>query len=479
MIDVLFVNPPSPDGDIIIRDINRSGRKTRERMIWPQTNLAYLAAVLKDKYSVELIDCIALKMQWKELQKLIEIKKPRYIVSNVISTTLTNDMYTMFLGKSIGAVTIGTGPHLTELYEDSFKKFPSIDYAIRGEAEITVRQLIDTIEMKGDISAVEGIVYRDGNGRIIATKDRPFIEDLDSLPIPMHELLPLNKYRVPFFGNYTFIVTSRGCPYKCIFCRQIVMWKGKFRTRSAENILKEIKYLINLGVKNILFQADTFTVDKKVVIELCRKIIENNINIRWACNTHISSIDEEMVKWMKKAGCWMIAAGIESGSQQVLDMMKKGTKIGQIRKVVKFIHDSGIEVWGYFIIGLPGETKETIEQTIKFSLELPLDMANFAVGAPYPGTEFYVMARDNKWLTAKKWEDFDQNYSAIVGYPHLTTGDIIKGIKRANIRFFSRPKHAFRILREFFSDISMANYLMGIIYGHICWAFSGEKSGAK
>jgi radical SAM superfamily enzyme YgiQ (UPF0313 family) len=388
-------------------------------------------------------------------------------------------MYTLFLGKSLGAVTIGTGPHLTELYDDSFNKFPSIDYAIRGEAEITIRQLIDTIEIKGDIGSVKGIVYRDKNAKVIATENRPFIDQLDSLPIPMHELLPLDKYRLPFFGNYTFVVTSRGCPYKCIFCRQIVMWKGNFRTRSAENIFEEVKYLVKLGVRNILFQADTFTVDKKVVIELCKKIIENKIKVRWACNTHISSIDEEMVKWMKKAGCWMIAAGIESGSQKVLDNIKKGTKIEQIRKIIKLIHDSGIEVWGYFVMGLPGETKETIEQTIKFSLELPLDMANFAVGAPYPGTEFYKMAKDNNWLTATKWEDFDQNYSAIVGYPHLTTGEIIKGIKRANIIFFSRPKHAFRIFKEFFSDITTAKYLMGIIGGHIRWVFSRGKNGSS
>ena len=148
-VDILFVNPPSPDGSIIIRDVNRSGRKTRERMIWPQTNLAYLAALVRDKFSVEIIDCIAENIDWDKFKHILIDKAPRYVVSNIISTTLTNDMYTMFLAKSLGVVTIGMGPHLTDRAEESLIKFPSLDFAIIGEVELTFVELIDVLENDG------------------------------------------------------------------------------------------------------------------------------------------------------------------------------------------------------------------------------------------------------------------------------------------------------------------------------------------
>jgi len=470
MIDYLIVNPPSPDDDIIIRDINRSGRKTRERMIWPQTNLAYLAAMLKDLGSVEIIDCIATGMKWPELDSILKEKNPRYLISNAISTTLTNDMYTFFLGKRLGAITIVSGPHVTDLPEESLRRFPSVDYAIRGEAEETLRDLVNTLEAGGDPADVQGISYLEGDA-YRENPDRPFIEDLDKLPFPMHHLLPLDRYRMPFFGNYTFIITSRGCPYKCIFCRQHVMWKGCVRSRSAESIFEEIKIVRDLGVKNIMFQADTFTVKRNVVIDLCRMIVESGIRIKWAANTHIASIDEEMVIWMKKAGCWMIAPGIESGSQEVLDNIQKGITLQQIREKITMIHRNGIEVWGYFVFGLPGDTIRTMDAGIRLARELPLDLANFAVAAPYPGTPFYRMAREKGWLVSENWEDYDQNYSAIVDYGTLTPEQIIAAIKKANFSFFARPKPILRIMRSIFRDPGMTGDLWRIFWQHLKYVF--------
>lgn len=466
MTDFLFINPPSPDKDIVIRDINRSGRKTRERMIWPQTNLAYLAAMVQDLGSVEIIDCIALGMDWPALKKNMMEKRPRYVVANAISTTLTNDMSTFFIGKSLGATTIVTGPHVTHLPQESLERFPSVDFVIRGEAEQTLRHLVETLESGGRIEAVKGISYRK-NGMVRENHDRPFIEDLDDLPFPLHRLLPLQKYRMPFFGNYTFIVTSRGCPNHCIFCRQHVMWRGVVRSRSARSIFEEVKIVTNLGVRNIMFQADTFTVRKDVVIDLCRMIVDSGMEIRWAANTHIAYIDEEMAGWMKRAGCWMIAPGIESGSQEVLDHARKGITLDQIRSTVRMIHEAGIEVWGYFVFGLPGDTSETMQAGIRLAKELPLDMANFAVAIPYPGTEFYDMAKRNGWLVSDNWEDFDQNYSAIVDYGSLKPRQIMRAIRRGNLEFFARPRPVLRILRAGLDDPGLAGDLWRIFRQHV------------
>lgn len=467
-IDILLVNPPSPDGSIIIRDVNRSGRKTRERMIWPQTNLAYLAALVRDQFSVEIIDAIAEDINWDKFKQILKDKEPRYVVSNIISTTLTNDMYTMFLAKSLGAITIGMGPHLTDRPEESLIKFPSLDFAIMGESELTFVELIDVLENNDHLEAVKGIAFRNGSN-VQINEERPFIENLDDLPMPAHDLLPLQKYRMPFFGHYTFVVAGRGCPYRCVFCRQNVMWKSIVRMRSADSLLEEVKYLLRLGVDNIMFQADTFTADKKMVKELCKKIIKEKLRFRWACNTHIATIDQEMVDLMKQAGCWMIAPGIESCSDKVLKNIRKQITVKRIYEVVEMIHRAGIEVWGYFVYGLPGDTKDTLEENTRCALELSLDMANFAVAAPYPGTPFYHQAVENNWLVSAEWEDFDQNYSAIVDYGYLKPEDIIKAIKKANVKFFSRPKHAWRVFREIFKDFGMAKSLFKILIEHLSW----------
>lgn len=478
MTDILFINPPSPDQDIIIRDINRSGRKSRERMIWPQTNLAYMAAMMKDNFSVDIIDCIGSNIGWDEFKKILEEKQPRYVVGNVISTTLTNDMYAMFFAKSLGAITIGSGPHLTELYDDSLMRFPALDYIIRGEGEITIKELIDTVEAGGDLKKVKGIAYKDAD-KVVVTEDREFIEDLDTLPMPLHELLPLDNYQLPFFGRYTFIVASRGCPFPCIFCRQVVMWKGVVRCRGAKSLLEETKYVLSLGVKNIMYQSDTFTVDRDMIIEFCKMIVDAGLKFKWCCNTHIAYVDEELVGWMKKAGCWMIAPGIESSSDVVLKNMKKGITRENIIKNVAILKKAGIQVWGYFVFGLPGDSWETLMENIKFSKQLKLDMANFAVAAPYPGTEFYRMSLEKGWLKATKWEEFDQNYSAVVDYGTLTPEMIVKAIKKANFSFFFRPKPIIKIIYNMIKDPSTAMSMIDIIWTHTKWIFSSKDEPAK
>lgn len=442
-------------------------------MIWPQTSLAYLAAVMEKKdYVVEIIDCIAERIKWKSFESILKQKTPKYVVIEIISSTLSNDVHAATLAKAMGCITIGVGPHVTDKPEETLETFSDLDYLIRGEAEITLFELINALENKEDILGIKGIALRH-NQRALVTEDRPFIENLDELPFPLHNLLPLKEYHRPFFGRYTFVVVSRGCPYKCIFCRQIVMWKGKFRQRSTDCVLEEIKELKDLGVQTILLHADTFTVKRDWVIDLCKKIVNANIKIRWACNTHAARIDREMVRWMKKAGCFMIAPGIETGSQEILDNIKKELTIEQIRNAVRIIHEEGIEVWGYFVFGLPGETSETIQETIKLSLELPLDLANFAIAAPYPGTEFLKMAEENGWLVSTKWEDFDQNYSAIIKYENLSNEEIMDAVRIANRKWFFRPKPVRKFLKEMFKDRKSFITISKIMFNHLRLIFGG------
>ena len=446
-VDVLFVNPPSPDGSIYIRDIDRSGRYTRENTIWPQANLAYLAAVMDDRYRVDLIDCIAERMNWSQFEAYLLKKKPNFIVTNVISSIVSNDVKVADIAKGVDARTIAIGSHVTALPEETLREYPTLDFIIMGEAEASLRELIDRIENGESLEDVKGIGFRQDDGTIRINEKRPAIENLDDLPYPRHDLLPLDKYRLPLIGKrYTFVMTSRGCPYNCIFCRSPVMWGRKVRQRSPDSIIGELKELKKLGVHSLVFHSDTFTLDKKWVLEFCKKMVDEKLDIRWITNSRADTVDEEMLRWMKRAGCWMIAYGFETGSQKVLDNVKKGITINQIKDVAKWTEESGIKAWGYFIIGLPGETKESIDETIKLSKELPLYSVNFAVGAPYPGTEFHKLAREQGWLISTNWEDFDQNYSAVVSYDSLSSDEIIKGIRRAYRTWYLRPRQIIRLI---------------------------------
>jgi len=444
MADVLFVNPPSPDGHIYIRDINRSGRRSRERTIWPQTSLALLAAVLKkDGFTVDLLDCIALDMSWEELKAHLKDSPPRYVVTNAITSIISNDLLATYLGKFFGARTIAVGPHVTSLPQETLEQFPTLDFAIIGEAEETIADLLRACESGSDMAGVKGIAYRDGHGKVIITEKRPFIEDLDTLPIALHELLPISKHHLPFIGsNYTFVLASRGCPFQCTFCRQPIMWERQVRKRSAKSILEELQYLNQLGINNLMFHSDTFTIDRDIVLELCEAIVQAGLKVRWICNSRVDTVDPEMLRAMKRAGCWMIAYGIETGSDTILKNVKKGgtATVAQAKQAMAWTVAAGIKIWAYFIIGLPGENSQTVRETVRFAKSIPADLVNFAVGAPYPGTELYAQAKEQGWLESEYWEDFDQNYSAILGYPDFSSADILKSIQWAYKKWYLRPR---------------------------------------
>ena len=441
--DFLIINPPSPDGYIYIRDVNRSGRRTRERSIWPQNSLAYIAAVAKTQnYHPNILDCIASEFGWDDVREYLKKNRPKWVIIEGISSTITNDVYAGYLAKRYGAKTVLVGPHITALSEQTMEVYPSLDFGILGEVEETIVELVDAVDHNKDLSCVKGLTYRD-NGEIKNTGNREFISDLNSLPIPLHELLPLEKYKAPYIGGpYTFVLHSRGCPNACYFCRQNVMWKSVCRLRNGESIAEEFKYLAKLGIKKVMFHSDTFTQDRDNVLEICDCLSRANTGIQWICNGRVDLVDRQILAAMKQAGCIMVNYGIESGVQKLLDDSNKGKNatIANARKAVGMTKAAGIQVWAYFIIGLPGETGDTIKQTRRFARELSADLVNFSVATPYPGTPFYKTAEKNGWLKNIEWEDFDQNYSAVISYPELSDKEIMRGIKKCYMAWYLTPR---------------------------------------
>ena len=477
-VDVLLVNPPSPDGGIWIRSQHRVGRRSRENMIWPQVSLATMAACLHPDYKVEVIDAIATRMSWPEFEAILARKRPKYYLTQVTAPTLTNDMYGVFMAKSKGAKTIAFGTHVTPNTINTMTDYPALDYVLRGEPELTLRELVDALDGKsgqneamadlmqkadpgwtpisaetvaqGDLSSIKGLAWRSA-GKLKLNPDRSFVPDLNELPLPMHQLLPLDTYRMPLIkGPYAFVVPSRGCPAGCKYCIKHVSYNYAVRVRSPENILAELWSLKKLGIDNVMMYADLFTVNREQVMGICQAMIDENINMKWMCNSRVDYVDEEMLSMMGKAGCHMISWGIESGSEAVLKRARKGANPAKAAQSLRWAKNAGIKNFGYFIIGLPGETEETIQQTIAFSKTLPLNVAIFHIAAPYPGTPFFYDVVENGWFRpGTNWEEVDMDGSTVLDYPDagLTAERLEYWQKRATREWALRPAPILTIIR--------------------------------
>jgi anaerobic magnesium-protoporphyrin IX monomethyl ester cyclase len=499
-VDVLLVNPPTPDGGYWIRTQHRVGRRTRENMVWPQVSLAQMAALLHPTYKVKVIDANAERMGWEAFRVEVERYQPKYYVTQMTAPTLENDMYGCFLAHARGAKTIAFGTHVTPIPRESMRAYPSLDYALVGEPDLTLRDLIDHLEgkvrerpeaikrmleksdagyepsMKGDgsveLKGIKGIAYRDG-GEVKLTMPRPFIADLDDLPVPMHELLPLDKYREPLIkGPFTFIVTSRGCPAGCTYCIKHVSYQYSARVRSPELIMEELWRLKELGI-NIHMYADLFTVNREQVMELCERMIAEKINIRWMCNSRVDYVDEEMLQTMGRAGNWMIAWGIESANEEILKHAHKGAYRDKVVRALSWAHAAGIKNWGYFIIGLPGETEETIQETITYAKKLPLDIALFHVAAPYPGTPFFFEVVENGWFRpGTRWEQVDMDKGTVLDYPGLSAERLLYWQKRAFREWAFRPGPMLTYLKMLVSDPSTIRSALSVGWQHLTWQVS-------
>ncbi len=502
-VDIMLVNPPTPDGAYWIRTQHRVGRRTRENMIWPQVSLAQMAAMLHPVYKVKVVDANAERMGWTEFTHLLDRYQPRYYMTQMTAPTLENDMYGCFLAHARGAKTIAFGTHVTPIPRESMLPYPALDFILVGEPDLAIRDLLDHLDNKFDqrspeivrifeksdpqyrpslnedgsvnMYGIKGLAWRKGE-EIIINFPRPFIADLDDLPIPMHELLPLQKYRMPLIkGPFTFIVTSRGCPAGCTYCIKHVSYQFSARLRSTDLIIEEMWKLKKLGINNIHMYADLFTVNRDQVVELCKRMISEKINIKWTSNSRVDYVDEQMLQLMGKAGNRLISWGIESGNEQILKHAHKGAYPDKAERALRWAKQAGIMNWGYFIIGLPGETEATIRQTIDFAKKLPLDIALFHVAAPYPGTPFFFEVVQNGWFRpGTRWEQVDMDRGTVLDYPGLPAERLLYWQKRAFREWAFRPGPMFTYLKMLLSDVSTIKSALSVGLQHLSWASTDE-----
>ncbi len=504
MVDILLVNPPTPDGGLWIRTQHRVGRRTRENMVWPQVSLAQMAALLAPVYSLKIIDANAERMGWKEFEALLDKYKPRYYLTQCTAPTLQNDMYGCFLARARGAKTIAFGTHVTPIPRETLAAYPALDFVLVGEPDLTIRDLLDNLDNRVaerspemvnlfakhdpayaparsadgqlDMLQIKGLAWRNGDQTMV-NFPRPFMAELDDLPIPLHELLPLQKYRMPMMkGPFTFIVTGRGCTAGCIYCIKHVSYQYSVRLRSPKLIMEELWKLKKLGINYINMYADLFTVSRDHVMELCQRMIDEKINIKWMSNSRVDYVDEEMLQMMAKAGSFMIAWGIESGNEQILKHARKGAYPDKARQALTWAKQAGIMNWGYFIIGLPGETETTIQQTIQFAKGLPLDIALFHVAAPYPGTPFFFEVVENKWFRSDtRWEQVDMDRGTVLDYPDLPAERLLYWQKRAFREWAFRPGPVGTYLKMLLSDPMTFRSALDVGLQHLTWSTGAAK----
>ncbi len=320
-----------------------------------------------------------------------------------------------------GNIVVVGGPHASALPHDLLRN-KNIDIVVRREGELTFLELIQALEQNENLEGVRGISFRQGNG-LIDNPDREYIQNLDDLPFPARELLKNSEYKIRYPGfdpkkPITAMMTSRGCPSKCIFCASNVVFGRKPRYRSAINICDEIEEIVErFGIRQINISDDTFTLRPSLVIETCNEIMRRKLDVRWACSTRVPNVSNEMLTKMKQAGCTRVGFGIESGSPKILKNIKKGITIKQAERALKITENVGITPIAYFMAGNPGEDYGTIWETVDFLYKNRKHLPNASLGkfvVPYPGTELLEITRGKNQLLTEDWSKYYHSRNPLI-----------------------------------------------------------------
>jgi anaerobic magnesium-protoporphyrin IX monomethyl ester cyclase len=430
---VTFVNPPYPKGSY-------------QHVPFPPLGLGYLAAVLeKNQYEVDVIDCQALGISFDEFRNEIGNRKPSIVGITAITLTYNPALEVAKITKQVhpNCLVVLGGPHATFWDEQALKDSPYLDVVVRKEGEITFLELVRRVENGISFDNVMGTTCRK-DGKILKNPDRPYIENLDELPFPARHLWPLEKLRK--VEDVFYLTTSRGCTSWCEFCEAVRMFGRRYRMRSPKNIVDELEYLHNTyNAKQFTFCDDAFTIDQARIEKLCEEILDRNLKIVWNCGTRVDKVTKELLINMKEAGCVSVWFGVESGSQEVLDVMNKGISTSQTIKAIGWVRELGLTPVPNVLLGFPGETKETAWRTIKFIEKVsPDNVAFFNIATPLPGTPMYDQVKENGWLRITDFDKYDCK-TPIFETPTLSMEDLAEIVEKAFESFYLRPTYILRM----------------------------------
>ncbi|MFH1905650.1 MAG: radical SAM protein [bacterium] len=371
----------------------------------PPLGLAYLAASLeRESHKVAIMDCQALGLGPQEIRKEILKESPQVVGISAMTTNIRGALESARIAKECKAITVIGGPHMM-IFPKETLSYEFIDYGIGGEGEYVLNELLLAIEKKGGVSDIKGLIYRE-NERIIVNEPA-IVDDLDQLPIPAYHLLPLERYEMVNTGNkLVSLITIRGCPYKCGFCYRSPISRI-IRKRDPLKVVDEIEYFYEkYGIKEINFVNESITLGREHLKRICQEILKRNLKINWQSPARVDQVTEELLRLMKESGCQVLRFGVESGNQNILDIIDKRTTLSQIETAFSLCNKIGIETVAYFIIGYLGETEETIKETIALARKISPTYATFFPATPMPQTSLFAFSVQAGLVEGDYWRDF-------------------------------------------------------------------------
>ena len=433
-MDLLLIQPPYFDYD---RERFSIFDPTSYMECHPPLGLAYLAAYCQNEHQIRILDMEAEKMGFAKFARYIRRHEP-----SIVGLTVSSPLFSMAIRlakvikeiKKIPVVVGGTHAHL----DNNILNESNFDFVIRKEGEVALKQLLDyLLKTNGDIRDIKNLSFRE-NDKIFHNPDIPIRENLDQLPFPARELLPLNSYfSIGAKSNpCVSMITSRGCPFSCIFCNP--MYRD-IRRRSVTNVCDEIELIVaRFGIRDIEFFDETFNLNNEWVLKFCNEILKRGLQVRWRARCRVGLFDKGLVKKMKQAGCNIISLGVESVNDRTLRFLKKGYSLQQIQDTVKLIKDENIELHGWFILGVPTESRAEMRNTINFAKKGKFDYALFSILTPMPKTELEEIAIKNRWISAQNrdYSKFLHQNKPILQHPQLSSKEILKLTRWAQITFF-------------------------------------------
>lgn len=423
---VLLINPPYT-----------SSKYKFIGLVAPPLGIAYIAAVLEaEGYEVRIIDAPAVEMDYETIQKEVINFSPDIVAITSVTPTLGSALKVAQMSKEAqpGALIVLGGYHPTFTYQELLKH-GFIDLVVRGEGEYTMLELVRALQKGEDIKQVKGIATKN-----FKTPSRPVIDDLDSIPFPARHLLPMEEYKIMNMKlPVGTLISGRGCPYQCSFCASSAMHGHKLRLRSSGSVVDEMEHLVNHHDAEMLaFMDDTFCLNKKRINNICEEIKKRKFDNYWGCTARVDTISEELLKKMKDAGCITLFLGVESADQQNLNELNKNLTIKKIKKTFELTKKLGVRTIASVVLGMPGDTRKSIENTIKFVKNLEPNYAIFSLATPYPGTDFYLKSKNDSLIKITDWSKFNL-LSPVIETVDCSLDELRKLQKKAFKEFYARP----------------------------------------
>ncbi|MDI6759461.1 MAG: radical SAM protein [Candidatus Brocadiaceae bacterium] len=452
-MEVLLIEPPPTSKFGNMRQFGSIGTY-KARIAYPPIDLMKIAGYLR-KFGVEptIYDANTLKTTTEDIAKLVEKGSPRLVVFTTSTTTLNHDMKVAKRIKEISkdVLTATFGAHIKGAPVQTLKENPYLDIAIYGDQEHVIKELV---MQDYKLSEVGGIYYRKGS-EIIKNNPHSSVLNLDEYGIAAHDLIDPKLYHDPFAKRSPLTITygQIGCVNKCTYCMSTLY--GSLRFRSVPHFLEEIRFIKKLGFKEVFFIDCGFTNNPEWADMLFNSMIRESINLTWWCLSRADRLNEERLGKMKKAGCHSIGMGVESVDPDIIERVRKNVDTQHVLNLVRMIHKYDMRVLLYFQFGLPGETRETMQNTLNFALKSGADLVTFGTATPVPGTQFYDYIKKNNYFITKDWSKFDPTLPPVYSYPHLSSEEIFEFSQYAYRAFYMRPSY---VLKRFISQRSFHDF---------------------